>query len=428
MKRSRVGVAIILVLFAIAIPSYLTRYTSPDPDHSNSKQQAESPVNRSDETLAPIADAPPPTVSQQSAQPTIRPTTQPLPAQQPLPEPYVATDLTDIVYASSCSAADPLEPTVAASVEGRQGNVLTVGTIAPSHSQHTKGLIAAAKEIERRTGGRVIVKTRTSSYQLLRRIRSRQFQGGVFTPAELYSVYPDLGIYSLPGIFRSQAEVAYVRERMDAKLHVGLRDAGFVSFCFAGTGFTTLMSNRPLRNHVDLQSVRLWVPEGDPVLLSAAQALGMSTHALPLSDVLVGIQTDLLDALFATPIGALIMQWHTKVRYLTSLSSAYSFNLLVMEKNAFEALAPQDQLIVQQVFDSLFANFDRTGHPDSAEALNALIRSGIQVVDADPGVAAAIDATLKKEYLRMADAGVFSKELYLELLGHVEAYRASQNN
>ncbi len=35
---------------------------------------------------------------------------------------------------------------------------------------------------------------------------------------------------------------------------------------------------------------------------------------------------------------------------------------------------------------------------------------------------------LRGEYLRMADAGVFSRELYLALLGHLEAYRAQQDN
>ena len=51
-------------------------------------------------------------------------------------------------------------------------------------------------------------------------------------------IAPDLGIYELPYLFSSLAQVDYVRSRMDAKLMERLEQKGYVGFGLAEGGFT----------------------------------------------------------------------------------------------------------------------------------------------------------------------------------------------
>ena len=57
---------------------------------------------------------------------------------------------------------------------------------------------------------------------VLRKIRIGQLHGGVVLAGSLADIEPDLEIYSLPLLFRSNGEVDYVRERMDQVLIDGL--------------------------------------------------------------------------------------------------------------------------------------------------------------------------------------------------------------
>ena len=175
-----------------------------------------------------------------------------------------------------------------------------IATVLPENTSWMKEMRAAAADIRERTDGRVTFKFYSGGVQgspdkVLRKIKIGQLHGGAFTPTDLQQVYADLNIYGLPFLFESEAEVNYVRERVDPALIRGLEEAGFVSFGFAGGGFARVMSNVPVRNHDDLKGRKVWVPEGDLISYESMQALDLSPVTLPLTDVLTGLQTGLID-------------------------------------------------------------------------------------------------------------------------------------
>ncbi len=67
------------------------------------------------------------------------------------------------------------------------------------------------------------------------------------------------------------------------------------------------------------------------------QELGLSPVTLPVTDVLTGLQTGLIEITFASPVVALVLQWHTKVKYITRLPVSYSYGIFAIEKEAFGA-------------------------------------------------------------------------------------------
>nr|MDJ0941654.1 TRAP transporter substrate-binding protein DctP [Woeseiaceae bacterium] len=242
---------------------------------------------------------------------------------------------------------------------------LKIATVTPEGSQWMSDMRASAAEIKERTNGRVQIKyygggVMGNDTKVLGRIRIGALQGGAFTPGALASVYPDMNLYGLPLIFESEEEAAYVRERMDKKLLDGLEEAGFVSFGFAAGGFAVVLSNTPVSSLDDLKGKRVWVPEGDDVSYASMQALNLSPVTLPLTDVLTGLQTGLIDIVAISPIGALVLQWHTKVKYMTELPLSYTLGFMAVDKKAFSKLTTNDQNIVREVMERTYRNFDRT--------------------------------------------------------------------
>lgn len=311
-----------------------------------------------------------------------------------------------------------------------QAAVFKIATIAPEGSEWMIEHRAAAKEIKERTEGRVTVKfygggVMGNDRKVLRKIRIGQLQGAAFTTSGLAERYPDIALYGLPFIFQSQEEVDYVRELFDAELMQGLQEAGFVSFGFAGGGFANFMSADPLETHANLQGKKIWVPEGDVTSFTALESMNLSPVVLPLSDVLTGLQTGLLDVIVTPPVGALLLQWYTKVKYINPLPVAYTLGILAIDNRAFDRIDAADQQVIREVMAQTYVKLDEINRRDNVEALEALLANGLQLVEANAedipywrGVANETNSKIWRE-------SAVAPDLYDRLLQALEEYRAS---
>jgi TRAP-type C4-dicarboxylate transport system substrate-binding protein len=310
---------------------------------------------------------------------------------------------------------------------------LKIATVTPEGSQWMTEMRASAKEIRERTDGRVDIKyygggVMGNDAKVLGRIRIGSLQGGAFTPTALSDIYPDLNLYGLPMVFNSEDEVAYVRERMDETLAAGLEEAGFVNFGFAAGGFASVLSNTPIRSLEDLKGKRVWVPEGDEISYASMEAMSLSPVTLPLTDVLTGLQTGLIDIVAISPIGALVLQWHTKVKYMTEMPLVYTLGLMAIQKKAFDKLSEADQAIVREVMERTYRSFNEANVVDNREARDALVNAGIELVEFDPAEIDRLRRELAESNRELGEEGSFSLQLYTEMLGYIDEFRSSAAN
>jgi TRAP-type C4-dicarboxylate transport system substrate-binding protein len=262
---------------------------------------------------------------------------------------------------------------------------LKIATLAPDGSSWMKQMRAAAITIKKQSQERVVIRfypggVMGNDKSVLRKIRVGQLQGGAITGGGLSTIYPEAQIYSLPFQFRNLDEVDVVRQVMDPQIIDGLDNAGFISFGLSEGGFAYLLSNKPVKTTQDMKGLKIWIPQGDQINAYMFGELDITPIPLPLTDVMTGLQTGLIDTIASAPIGAIALQWHTRVNYLTQVPLAYLYATLVVDKKAFSKLNKEDQTLVRKVLGETFVNLNKQNREDTKTALAALKQQGIHFI------------------------------------------------
>jgi len=264
-----------------------------------------------------------------------------------------------------------------------------IASIAPDGTSWMNEMRKGAEEIKARTGGRVEFRfypggIMGNDKSVLRKIRVGQLHGGAITGGGLAEIYPEAQVYTIPFLFRDYAEVDAIRRQIDPVLLDGLKEKGFISFGISEGGFAYLMSTSPIAGIDDLAGHKVWVPEGDEVSRAAFEASKVSPVSLPLTDVLTGLQTGLIDTVAGSAVGAIALQWHTRVKYLTDAPLAYLYGTLVLQRRAFEKLSAADRQVVNEAMSAVFSRLNEQNRKDDASALQALRTQGITFVEPSP--------------------------------------------
>lgn len=307
---------------------------------------------------------------------------------------------------------------------------IKIATVAPDGSHWMEQMRGGADEIKMRTGSRVTLKfypggVMGNDAQVLRKIRVGQLQGGAFTAGGLAERYNALNLYGIPLLFRSLDEVDAVRAKLDPKLIAGLEQAGFVSFGFTEGGFANLLSNEPIRSIDQMKRKKVWVPEGDQISFLAMEAMGLSPVVLPVTDVLTGLQTGLIEMTFASPVAALVLQWQTRVKFRTDLPVSYSYGIFAIEKGAFNALTPDDQKVVREVMTRVMGGLDHTARDDNKRAAEVLASSGVQTVSVNAADVEGWRRTVEGLYPQIRERPDVDKPMFDELSVVLADYRKS---
>jgi TRAP-type C4-dicarboxylate transport system substrate-binding protein len=307
---------------------------------------------------------------------------------------------------------------------------IKIATLAPEGSAWMTGMRAGAAEIKERTERRVLFKFYGGGVQgddmaVLRKMRIGQLHGGALTSSALAVRYPDLHIYGLPLMYRSIEELDFVRTKLDKALLEGLFERGLVSFGFAGGGFAEVMSRSAVRSLDDFSGQKFWVPEGDEISARSMRALGVSPVTLPITDVLTGLQTGLINIIGTSPVAAVVFQWHTKVKYATDLPLAWLYASFVIERRVFDRIGPEDQAVVREVMEEIYAGFDKQNRIDNDDARAALVKQGVEYVGPAPAEVEAWRRIVAEVRLELAKDGVYPEDRYNQVLELLEEYRAS---
>lgn len=309
---------------------------------------------------------------------------------------------------------------------------LKIATLSPDGSAWMTRMRSGGAEIEKRTQGRVNFKfytggTMGNDKAVLSKIKIGQLHGGAVTIGSLADFNKDVQVYSMPLKFKNNAEVDYVRSKMDAALSRSLEQGGMINFGFAEAGFAYAMTKAaPVSSVAQLRKQKVWIPDNDAQSAEALKAFQVAPIPLSLADVLPGLQTGIIDTVASSPIGALALQWHTQVKYVTELPLSYIAGVLAIDQKAFGRIDAPDQVVVREVMTRVFREIDKQNRLDNLAAWNALLKQGVKPVKPNAQEVAEWERDGQVAGERIVKAGIVSPAIMQLLEENLKAFRGGR--
>ena len=307
--------------------------------------------------------------------------------------------------------------TGAPSAHAEEKVVIRYATLAPSGSTFGKILKAWSRTLEKETDGRVELRYYSGGSQgderdFIRKIRAGQMDAAGVTSTGLGIVVRPVLVLSSPGLIETYEELERVRAKMTPRFQKMFREAGFELMAWADAGKGRIMSTMPILRPTDLRTARPWVWKDDPIFSEFLKVVGANGVRLGVPEVYGALQTKMVDVVPNSAIGAVALQWYTKLKYMSKDSFGIVMGASIIKKEKFDKLSPEDQETLKSTAARAAAALDRVVRQDDEKAYRVLIERGIQVTDTGPYRAEweeAADQTRERLIGR-----VFSKSLLAE--------------
>jgi len=269
--------------------------------------------------------------------------------------------------------------------------VIKCATIAPPGSAWDKIFVAMNEELKQKTNGAVAFNIYSGGVQgdegaVVQKIRSGQLGCGGLTGFGLGKIAPSVRVLEVPFLFKNSTDIdsktSAVTPKLQAALQAGNPPVEFLGW--AEAGFVYIMSNKPIAKLADMKGVKMWQWEGDPLAAEMFSTLGVTPIQLGIADVLTSLQTGMIDGVYAPPMGAVALQWASKVKYITNLPLVNSIGALVVSKDVFSKLTPDQQKILKEIGAKYCRQIVEQTRKDNEAALASLEKLGIKKVEVAP--------------------------------------------
>jgi TRAP-type C4-dicarboxylate transport system substrate-binding protein len=201
----------------------------------------------------------------------------------------------------------------------------------------------------------------------------------------------------------------------------GLEKNGYVVLGWSEAGFVYLMSTVPADTLAQLRKAKVWIWSDSPMAKAIFGEAGVIGVPLSITDVLVGLQTGMVEVVYAPPSVAIALQWFTRIKYITDAPLNYMLGGLVIKKDAFEKIDIQQQAIVKEVFQRHMIRFKEVIRAENQEAVAVMLKQGVKLLSPDKTTIGEFKAISEKA-MQKEDGHKFSPKTQEQAYSWLKAY------
>ena len=271
---------------------------------------------------------------------------------------------------------------------------IQLGSILPANSIWDRSLKEMAVEWRDETDGRVQLRVQSGAFRdeaaLARRLKRGRPQAAVFgLPGDIHEAF---SVLNIPFFFESDEEVFHVVEQLTPTFERVLADEGLVLLNWGHAGWAHFFSEDRVETLDDLRGTKLFTAAGDDKMLQWYKENGFDPEPLAVTDVLLGLNTGLINAHPSPPYVALLFQWFDKTPFMLDVPLAPVLGITVVTERTWDGIAADDQRALLASAKRLEQELLRDVAVQERDSIEQMRRRGLTVVEIDDAAKASFRA------------------------------------
>lgn len=317
-------------------------------------------------------------------------------------------------------------------VFAEQTYVIKMATVAPEGSSWMKEFHSVEKELDRLTSGQIKFRVYPNAVQggekdVLRKMHLGQLDVGTFTGVGLGEIVPEIRILDLPFLFRNSDEVDFVYNALFDEFQKKFLEKGFFIIGWAEVGFVYLFTKNPVARPEDFRTVKMWLWKGDPLAKATFNVMKIPAVPLDITDVYTSLQTGLVNGVYISPYGVLVLQWFTKTRYMLDYPLTNSVGAVLITTRKLNSISENLRNILVEKTKENMRTIVVNSRKESIQSIKALQESGIKLTHvSDPKILAEFDEIGRQTREKLV-GDLYSRELLDRLINLLEEYRSKHD-
>jgi len=281
--------------------------------------------------------------------------------------------------------------------------VVKLGTVAPEQSVWHDALLRIAQDWREISNGQVELRIYAGGVlggedEMVRKMQRRGIDALAISNAGLPLIDDIVSCLSLPLLFDSYDELDRIRLAVAPEIEASLENRGYKVLGWAEAGWVHFFAKEPVRVPADLRQQRVWTSTGAPEHEALLNELGFRVVALPLPDMLTGLQTGLIDAIDVPPLFALADRSYQSANNMTDLQFAPLNSAVIVNLSVWERLPGEyHDAFLAAVEQAVSVLRDET-HDAEQQAIEEMVVRGLNVVELAPAEVAEWAALAESAY------------------------------
>jgi TRAP-type C4-dicarboxylate transport system substrate-binding protein len=178
---------------------------------------------------------------------------------------------------------------------------------------------------------------------VIRKMRVGQMDSSIVTTTGLSQIVREVAVLDAPGVITNYEELERVQKAMNKEWEQLFEKSGFKLFAWGETGQYRYFSKGPVKTPSDLKTKRPWLWPESHVLKEVYAALGATGVPLQVPEVYGALQTGMVDALVATALAVVALQWHPKLDHVTERTNGVLLGAMIMNTEKWKSIPPDVQ-------------------------------------------------------------------------------------
>ncbi len=294
---------------------------------------------------------------------------------------------------------------------------IKIGILTPEGTTWATNMKKLGKEIKKATDGQVRFKvymggTAGDESDVLKKIRIKQMQGGIFTGKTLGDINGDVRVMEVPFTFLSNKRIenaSKVLNKMGAQFSKTFWNKGFKNLGYFELGTVYMVLTKKVNNLKDLKGVKIWSWEGDKIASSLVKALDLVSIPMALPNVLSSLSSGIVEAAYAPAMGIVGLQWHTKVKYLIDFPITFAVGAFVISKETWNKISKPHQQIIEKLSKKFIKKSNVDLREENEIALDTLRSLGVKFIKM-PKKDIKLSTGLRMKVLELTTKKVFTEQ------------------